>query len=156
MRTSHHLPSIMCRWAKHFICASYSANRTKPNPFDCPVFRSFLTCGSHYTMRKKFPLLSSPDGGGTGALCCIKLIQYYCGPAWKKSIDLYKYKEVLKIGTPDKQMLHKDDNHILIFQSGSELVSWNQNVLSQKQFELPVHVDHLSWWNFTILPGQLL
>lgn len=40
---SHHLPSIMCRWVITLPCVSQSANRTKPKPFEFPVFASRFT-----------------------------------------------------------------------------------------------------------------
>lgn len=42
--TSHHRPSIMCRWANTRICDSYEANLIKPKPFDWPDLGSFFTC----------------------------------------------------------------------------------------------------------------
>ena len=41
---SHHLPSIRCCCDNALSCDSYSANRTKPKPFDCFVLISLLTC----------------------------------------------------------------------------------------------------------------
>jgi len=41
---SHILPSIRCRCDNAFSCDSYSANLTKPKPFDCFVRMSLLTC----------------------------------------------------------------------------------------------------------------
>lgn len=40
---SHRRPSIICRCDITFTWVSYSVNRTKPNPFEWPVLRSFLT-----------------------------------------------------------------------------------------------------------------